>query len=440
MKTVSNVVENNNVIPVIIGTYYNAYSVIRSFAEKGIKCILVTDGQPNFVEESQYVLKKFIVESPSKNKKKFIVDLIKIGEIIKPGKGMLFPTHDEQLLCLAENKRILESYFEFPFSEYETLVSIMDKRNFARKCHQMGIPTARECFIRSKEEGYKCLSKMRFPLIIKIDMWEDEYVKALDGKIKICFNEEEYKIVIEKFYKLAHTGELLVQEYIEDSNRLMPNINSFTDKNGEMMCVFVSEKIRQYPPQTGTSVATIAVDPEQEEYKEIISYAQKIVKEFCFYGLFGIEFKYDIKDEKYKVIEMNCRSEFPNYLQVIVGQNMAYNLYQYHLGKDIDIPYYPILKSASCYVPFLDWFYNTFLNKLNHDEFVITEKARKRSLCKPTTPYGLDKRDRKAFCKAYILAIRSGIATYIREKYHISASDRIVNKLFRIKRGKTGRK
>ena len=419
------------VMPVVLGTYYNAYSVIRSFGEKGIPSILITDGQPNFVEKSKYVYRSFIAENPSKTKRGFINDMVKIGEALKPIRGMLFPTHDDQLLCLAEYKSKLNQYFEFPFSEYETLTNIMDKAKFTEECYKLGIPTIKECLIASKEEGSQCLDKLRFPLIIKIDMWDDRHIQALDGKITICHNIKEYNRILDRFYALAPGGELLVQEYIEDSNHRMPNVNSFSDKNHELKCIFISEKLRQYPVQTGTSVAMVAVDPEDKQYEDIISYSQKIVEKFQFYGLFGIEFKYDSLDGKYKVIEMNCRSEFPNYLQVIVGQNMAYNLYCYHLGKNLDIPYYPIYKSASCSVPFLDWFYNTCLNKLSNKDFVIKEKERKRTLCKPVTLYGLEKKDFKAFLKAYVLAIRSGIAAYLRTKYNISNSDRIIDKVLK---------
>ena len=146
---------------------------------------------------------------------------------------------------------------------------------------------------------------------------------------------------------------------------------------------------------------------------------KKIVKEFGFYGLFGIEFKYDTIDNCYKVIEMNCRSEFPNYLQVIVGQNMAYYLYKYHLYQNIDISYFPNVKRAICYVPFLDKYYCTKINKLYGQKFVWTKEKWKKSIFEPRTLHGVFNGDWKPYIGSYLLGIKTGAIELYRKKHNI---------------------
>lgn len=408
-----------NVIPIVIGTYYNAYSLLRSFGENGIKSILITQGEKNFVQKSKYAKKVITVNDANINEKAFIEDLLKLGKEIAPNKGMFFPTHDEQLLSIAKNKKILEQYFEIPFSDYETLNKIMDKDLFSEKCRELEIPTIRDYKVKSFEDAEKALADFGMPILVKINQWDINIIKAFGTKIAVYEQEIEYLKAMKHFFEVIPNGEILVQEYIQDSEQLMPNVNSFTDREGNIQCVFVSEKVRQYPPQKGTSTATYSVDPENPKYTDIIEYSKKICKAFKFYGLFGIEYKYDPKDNLYKIIEMNCRSEFPNYLQTIVGQNMAFEIYKYHLGKNVTIPFYPIIKKAACFVPLLDRFYVTKSNKYNYPNFIMSYKEWKATIIKPYTLYGLTIKDFVAYVNAYFLALKYAIITLFRIKNNI---------------------
>lgn len=186
-----------------------------------------------------------------------------------------------------------------------------------------------------------------------------------------------------------------------------------------MRCVFVSEKVRQHPPKTGTSIATNSMDPEDPKYAPVIEYTAKLLKAFGFYGLSGTEYKYDPATGLFKIIETNPRSEFPNYLQTMVGQNMAYQLYRYHLGLSMDLPYYPVLKQGQCVVPFNDYFYTRHLYKRTCPEAALSRRERRATLLKPTTGYGLTSRDWKPFCYAYWKSAVWGLNAYIRARLGI---------------------
>lgn len=411
--------EKRAVRPIVLGNYYNAYSIIRSFADKGIKSVLVTSEPKSFVAKSKYLHDMLVIPGMTSKEGFFIEKLVHYGEKVYPERGMLFPTHDEQVLYIAKHKEELKKYYEIPFSDYEILLQIMDKKNFTEKCRAIGVPTIKEKLISSFSEVEQIKAEFRFPVIVKIDIWNNDIIKVLDGKIAIFYDENEFNEKMKLFFETLQGESLLVQEYIEDSDRLMPNVNSIADKEGELKCIFVSEKVRQYPPQTGTSTATISVDPEESKYSSIIEYSKKIIKSFGFYGLFGIEFKYDKVDDCYKVIEMNCRSEFPNYLQVLVGQNMPYYLYNYHMGVDTQIPYFPTKKKALCYVPFLDKYYSTKVNVYKNKTFLLSNEEWKSSIFKPYTLYGVSKNDLSAYIKAYIESIKKGLVEKYRIKHDI---------------------
>lgn len=415
------------VIPIVIGSSYNAYGVIRSFSEVGLRSILVTYRKETFVKYSRYLLRTVYVHDPNKYEEEYIADLISLGKSLSPKRGMFFPTHDEQLLFIAKYKDVLTDYFEFPFSDYETLESIFDKSMFRSACEKIGVPVITEEKVSSLDMALNCKKKLRLPIIIKVLQWDPVTIKQLGSKTEIVTSEDEYDKTVKKIYDVLPSALLLIQEYIADSERLMPNVNSIGDKDGNLMCVFVSEKVRQYPIQTGTSTATNSVDPQDPLYADVIEYSRRIVKHFHFYGLFGIEYKYDPKDKVCKVIEMNPRSEFPNYLQTLVGQNMPVALYRYHLEskgiqlepalaeelKHIVLPYYPKEKSAQCVVPVYDYLDSVLINTRNKKNG-ISKKQYKESLITPRTLYGATSRDMLAFFMTYLISLKYGTVAYLR--------------------------
>lgn len=407
--------------PIIIGSYYNAYGIARSFQDAGIKSILLTNGEENFVEDSKYIQERYIIADANKDENKCIRDLIEIGKKIAPAKGMLFPTHDEYVLAIARHESELNEYFEIPQPNYETLASIMSKASFSKICRDLDIPVIEERKATNYKEAVAAGKDLRFPIIVKADIWDLNVARALDGKNIIFKGHDSYIEKMERIYSSNASAEILIQEYIQ-TTKLMPNVNSVCDRNGNMQCVFVSTKPRQYPPRQGVSTLTYAVDPEDQEYKDIIEYSKSVTKAIKYYGLLGIEFIWDDRDETYKVVEMNCRSEFPNYLQTMVGQNMPYYLYSYHLGEKTNIPYYPQIKEASCYVPVQDKLYSTILNKYYYPEFAITKAEWRKSIRKPCTLYGLAKDDRKAKRKAYKLGYKNFLSLWIRGRFNIPAT------------------
>lgn len=425
---------NTSVVPIVIGSSYNAYGVIRGFAEEGIRSILVTGSHKCFVQYSKYIEQHVVAADAGQDEERFIAELLELGKSISPRRGMFFPTHDEQLAALAKHKDVLSPYFEFPFSDWEICSQIMDKANFRAHCEALGIPTIKECLVSSLSEALNCLETLRLPLIVKANSAESHMVNIFGSKNALFYDEKTYKTYVRRFFEHLPDESLLVQEYIEDGGKMKPNVNCFSDKNGTLRCIHIAEKIRQYPPQTGTSTAFISVDPSDPEYRDICEYTRKILEAYHFYGLVGIEFTYDQREKNYKVIEMNPRSEFLNWLPTFRGQNLAVAVYRYHLGYDVAIPFYPRKMTATMSVPFNDYFYTVHLNRLNYPNFVLTRREWKKTLPAPTEYYGLTAKDLKPFLYAYITSALIGLNAYIRIKKNIPATVRTVDYFIKKKR------
>lgn len=389
------------VVPVVIGSYYNAYGIVRSFADAGVRSILVTGRKKCSIQYSKYLEKHVAMAEPKEDEAQFIADMLELGKSLHPRRGMLFPTHDDQLIAIAKNAEAFSAYYEIPFSGWDICCEFIEKASFHAHCESLGVPTVRECLAASLSEALQCLEILRLPVIVKGNSVATTLGSIFPAGKMVFYDRDEFETQMRCFFSGIPGETLLIQEYIEDSNRNMPTVNCFTDRDGNMQCVYVSEKIRQYPPKTGTSTAYNIVDPENPIYAGIIAHTQKLLRSLHFYGLSGTEFKYDPTNGDYKIIETNIRSEFPNYLQTMAGQNMPYQLYRYHLGLEVTIPYYPVLKRAQCRVPFEDRFKNLYLNRLYYPDSVLSRREWRDTKIEPHTLYGLTMKDIKPFLHVY---------------------------------------
>lgn len=419
--------DKTEVIPVIIGTYYNAYGMLRGFYEAGIRPLLVSDGRASFISRSGYARKHVTVCGAAADGDQFVRDLMELGAKLAPARGMLFPTHDEQVMAIASHASELSEHYEIPFSDYCTLLRIVDKASFNEVCDSLGIPTAHGAETHSREEAEAALAVLRFPIIVKANNPASSVASTMPGGKHVVNDEAEYAELMDAIYASDASAGLMLQDYIPESDRLMPTVNGIADREGKLQCTFVYEKLRQYPVRTGTSTACRACDAAEPLYREIIEYTEKIVSECGFYGLLGVEYKYDPVDGKYKMIEMNCRSEFPNYLQVMCGLNMPERLYRYHLGEAAETAFSAYGKrmgaeKASCYLPFVDRYYACSLNRRYAPEFAISTRERLRTLTKPRTCYGLTLRDPGVFIGGYAAAVRMGLAESFRRKCGIPSN------------------
>ena len=166
------------VIPVVIGSSYNAYGIIRSFAQEGISSVLVS-AKKNFIQYSKYLVRHVTVTNVTENEDAFIDQLIEMGKEMLPVRGMLFPTHDEQVTAIAKHAGDLAPYFEIPFSDLATCQKLMDKDSFAALCEKIGIPTIRGKLVNSVEELHNCVLELGFPILIKPNITDDALTEKM---------------------------------------------------------------------------------------------------------------------------------------------------------------------------------------------------------------------------------------------------------------------
>jgi len=94
----------------------------------------------------------------------------------------------------------------------------------------------------------------------------------------------------------------MVQEVIPGGDDELYTLGSYLAEDGEALGLFCGRKLRQTPPGVGTCRVGEAVWVE-----EVVEQGLKLLRALEFHGLSQVEFKRDVRDDAYKLMEVNPR-------------------------------------------------------------------------------------------------------------------------------------
>lgn len=183
-----------------------------------------------------------------------------------------------------------------PVVDYEKMLLASDKKKTYEFANKVGVPIPKTAIV-SKIDALKRY-KFDFPVVIKS-------VKEMMGKKVIYANsKDELRTALNE--KLQYCPQI-VQEYVSGPTRGFFALYN----NGKIIASFQHERIRDYPYSGGVSSCAISI--YDEKLQEI---GEKILDRLKWHGVAMLEFKYDMKNKMYKLIEMNPKFWGPWILQL----------------------------------------------------------------------------------------------------------------------------
>lgn len=156
--------------------------------------------------------KKYII--PPANDPRFIERLFKTS--LKEELDVLIPTVDEELLIISKNKKKFEEKgVKIAISDYESIITALDKYHLYTKLASSKIPTPKTYLVNEIK-----LENLNYPLILKPRTGRGS------RNITICNNYEELKFLIQKIENL----DILIQEYVVGEEFTIDTLSNFDGK------------------------------------------------------------------------------------------------------------------------------------------------------------------------------------------------------------------
>ena len=314
---------------VILGSDINAYYMARCCYEQyKIKPFLIAKEYMHFTGTSKIL--NICYEPNLWDTETFVDTLVKFGKEHNSTKLVLIPSNDFYVRLIVENKDILKKYYCFYSINIELLNNLLIKDNFytSFKDSELDFPETYVYKCNSKQNiSNKQLEKFKYPLIIKPGNGVSYYKHHFDGQAKVykITNKNQLFKVISDIEVSGYDDNLIIQEFIPgDDTKLFDAIFFCNKKHQVELSTFAQIGLQEHT-KTGIGNCTVLVNgfSEFNGIEEQVEKMKKFLEENKYEGFAEFDMKYDVRDGKYKVFEINPRQARSSYYLTACGYNLV---------------------------------------------------------------------------------------------------------------------
>ena len=282
---------------IVLGSDFKALGVVRSLGRQGIPSIVI-DNLPRSAWFSRYVVKHFLWHGSMDNTA-FFDFLLQISQKHSLEQWVLFPLQDEVVEFVARNAHELGQTFRLVTQGWDIVQWACDKRLTHRLAQEAEVPYPKTWYPTSEED----LNTMEiaFPIIIKpaisIRLQNATRLKALPVN--------DYEELLSQYHfatNIIEPDQIMLQEIIPGDGRTQYSVASYC-KEGRTLIHMSARRTRQYPIDYGLSSSFV----EAIEVPSLFELAEKLLFSMKVSGMIEVEFKYDIRDGQYKLLDINTR-------------------------------------------------------------------------------------------------------------------------------------
>lgn len=315
--------EKMDFIPIILGTDMNTYNMAISFHEEyNIKPVIV--GKTEMALTSYSTITSNIEINPNLHEKKDFLEFMNFiaKKYKKEGKDLiLIGTNDFYVRLITENANELRKNYLFNYISEDLMNQLLVKENFYKLCekHGLDIPTT---YVHSCGSKEKFTGELNYPVIIKPSNGVEYYRNEFEGQQKVykVSSLEEVEEVINKITKSGYKGNLIIQDFIPGDDTYMWDSVVYMNSRGKAELVTLGQVVLQEHTVTAIGNYTSIITRYNEE---LMKKLKGFLEDINYTGFANFDMKYDERDGKFKVFEVNIRQGRSSYYITQCGYNMA---------------------------------------------------------------------------------------------------------------------
>jgi D-aspartate ligase len=311
---------------VVIGGDYQGLGIVRSLGRRGIP-VCVIDDEASISRYSRYTTRTIRVKS-LREEDQVVEILLEAGKRLHLDGWVLYPTREELVAALSRFRDQLTPQFRVPTPEWETTQWAWDKRNTYQLASSLDIPTPRTWYPR--ERSQLAALEQYLPLVIKPAV-KEHFIYATKAKAWRVDSMSELERLFCQASDLVSPGEVMIQELIPGDGRQQFSYCAFF-KDGEAVGSMVAQRRRQHPPDFGRASTYV----ESIELPELAEISTRFLKGINYYGLVELEYKYDQREETYKLLDVNARTWGYHSLGQRAGVDFPAMLFADQLGQAVE--------------------------------------------------------------------------------------------------------
>lgn len=234
---------------------------------------------------------------------------------------LLIGCGDSYVQLASRNKDNFPENVIAPYIDVDLMNDLIHKEKFYAMCEKAGVdyPTT---YVHKKEMGLYVEAPFEGPYIVKpsngIEYWRHPY--PTQKKVYKEDTWQDVQCVLGDIYGSGYEDSVIIQNFIPGDDTYMRVLTNYSDKHGKvkMMCLG-HVLLEEHTPHGLGNHAVIITEHNEELQRQF----KTLLENIGYTGFSNFDIKYDQRDGKFKVFEINTRQGRSNYYVTGAGANIA---------------------------------------------------------------------------------------------------------------------
>jgi D-aspartate ligase len=311
---------------IVLGGDYQGLGIARSLGRHGIG-VCVIDDEPSIARASRFV--RYAVRVRDLRSESSLLEALAIARDRHGLAGwVLYPTRDENVATIAANREALARDFRVPTPALNSVRYLWDKRETYQLAEKLSIPIPRSWFPRSEADLAEI--DMDAPLVLKPAI-KEKFFYATRVKAWCAATRAELIAGFRRAAAIVGEGEVIVQELIPGGGEQQYAYCALY-RDGVAVASMTVRRRRQHPSDFGRASTYV----ETIDLPELAEPSLRFLEAAGYYGLVELEFKHDLRDRCYKLLDVNARTWGYHTLGGYAGVDFPHLLFRDQLGQPVE--------------------------------------------------------------------------------------------------------
>jgi len=298
----------------------NVYSVARAFHE-AFGIVVDAFGKADSGPCIGSKIINYTFDAKADTQEVFLKKVLDFAGLYPDKKILLLGCGDNYLELISENKPNYPEHVIAPYIDIDFLHTLIHKEQFYQLCEKHGVDYP-ATYIFRKEMPMDSVPPFPAPFILKpsngVEYWQNPFPGQ--NKAFKADSVERMHQILRDVYASGYTDTMIIQDFIPGDDTFMRVLTNYSDQQGkvQMMCLG-HVLLEEHTPHGIGNHAVIITESDVTFMDQIRS----LLEEINYVGFSNLDIKYDQRDGKYKVFEINPRQGRSNFYVTGSGCNIA---------------------------------------------------------------------------------------------------------------------
>lgn len=282
---------------IVTGADYRGLGIVRSLGRRGIPVYVLREAGHFIGAASRYTSRSLRWPAGDECSRLEFLTNLAINEGLKG--WALFPTTDELVTLIARHHKSLSGHYLPTVPSWDALQWVCDKRLLHQLAQNLGVNQPCTFFPCNRDElaSLQC----RFPVILKPAL-RVEFNRFTKDKAWPAANRASLLARYDEACEFVGPDTIMVQELVPGWGEAQFSYAAlFAD--GRPAASIVARRTRQFPMDYGRFSTYV----ETVDEPQVVEAAARLLAQINFTGIAEVEFKRDIRDGQYKLLDVNPR-------------------------------------------------------------------------------------------------------------------------------------